>query len=185
MGLNVIAILSCIVIGILLFLVFINYLGQLPVAYQKLLRFKGGQVLFSSLAMMMASIPPAILLFIQLNAEKSNNIGIQTIKELSGEAITSSLKSIIVEPQVMEKVEEESVESKQAYDEKEEAKTIAMVESEMEEEVFKQTRKENIIQEVPNPLPNWKGRKLTSLLNILKPEEQGVITFPTREEQEK
>merc|ERR1712244_164838 len=46
-------------------------------------------------------------------------------------------------------------------------------------EVRKTIRTETIVQEIPNPLSSWRGRHMSSLLNIIQPESQGEMSFPS------
>merc|ERR1711981_874188 len=98
--------------------------------------------------------------YVLWNLDNDNNLGIQARKELG---ILSERKNepkcVVTESLVKEDVQDE--------------------ESEEGEEIFKMTRKENIVQQLQNPLPQWKGRHMNSLLNILKPEEQGALPFPS------
>merc|ERR1719361_1279169 len=48
-------------------------------------------------------------------------------------------------------------------------------------ETRKEMKTETIIQEISNPLPSWRGHHLSSLLNILQPESQGTMPFPSAE----
>jgi len=175
MGLNIIAFLTCIVTAFLL-LLSIHFQGQLPKAYQDLMRFSWEHLVFISTAMTLVSLPSAIMLCVQLNLEKKSYIGLQSKKELFDE-INTSPKSIVTEPPVMEKDEEEVIELNRDLKQTESMNEGKTANTKIDEEVFKMTRKENILQVVPNPLSNWKGGEMSSLLDILRPEEQGVIIF--------
>ena len=42
----------------------------------------------------------------------------------------------------------------------------------------KKIKTETIVQEIPNPLLTWRGRHISSLLNLLQPDLQGEMPFP-------
>merc|ERR1712136_198815 len=46
-------------------------------------------------------------------------------------------------------------------------------------EVRKDIKTETIIQEIPNPFNTWRGRSLSSLPDILNPDLQGEMPFPS------
>ena len=48
----------------------------------------------------------------------------------------------------------------------------------MQNNARKTIKTEAIVQEIPNQLLTWRGRHMSSLINILRPDLQGEMPFP-------
>jgi len=161
--LNIIAVLFYIIGSIVAFTLIptLNGLGKI---WFDMTRLSVTALILCGVALLILSLAPIVATFLLINMEKAFHQ--PTSKQAKWELETKTEEDVIpiVKKEKREDLVMEKPSDNQDLSGNENRKII---------------RTETIVQEIPNPLSTWRGRHMSSLLNIIQPESQGEMPFPS------
>lgn len=157
---NLLATLFFLIGGILLIVAYF-LLAQFPFPYNKMSHADSVSILIAGIVLIILALSPFLVLFhyASMRSFRTTKYGDQTVDEMR-RMVGYTFKEELMTEEVIR------------------ALGAAEMEPTLLPEIIRTKQTESLVQAIKNPLSQWSGRSVASLLDLLQIDNQGEIPFP-------